>query len=153
MSRIRLEYSAPLCVNGIYFPQSIQPTDHHIQSEVTELRNIIPQRESSLELPWGSHCLGTLFLTLLGFRFSPPLRPIPKHPTYSPKESSLELPWGSHCLGILLPYWHLDFIPPYDPFQNPPTDWVVSWLVVQWAYLPFGTFDHEQSIFVKFLVL
>ena len=79
-------------------------------------------KESSLELPWGSNCLGTLFLTLLAIRFSPPLRPIRKHPTYSPKESSLELPWGSHCLGTLfLTLLAFRFFAPLRPIPKHPT--------------------------------
>ena len=31
-----------------------------------------PKESSLQERPWGSHCLGTLFLTLLAFGFSPP---------------------------------------------------------------------------------
>ena len=42
-------------------------------------------KESSLELPWGSHCLGTLFLTLLAFWFSPPPTTHSKSPLLIPQ--------------------------------------------------------------------
>lgn len=43
--------------------------------------------------------------------------------TYFPKERSLELPWGGSIVWgrFFLPYQHLDFLPPYDPFQITPT--------------------------------
>ena len=53
----------------------------HWQSAIITLT--YPPKANSLELPEGSHCLGTLFLVFLENRFSPPLRPIRNRPVYS----------------------------------------------------------------------
>ena len=50
---------------------------------------------------------------------------------------------------FFLSYQHLDFLPPYDPFQNTLLIWwLVGWLG-GWVYLPFGTLDHVRTTFFQ----
>ena len=80
-----------------------------------------PKGEVPQNLTEGSHCLETLFLTLLDFFFSPPLRPIPKRPTYPPKESSLEPRRGVPLFGDAFSYFirKKNFTPPTTHSKTP----------------------------------